>query len=87
MRDGGKYVGMFEDGEIMGAGTRTYDDGTEFVGDFIRGEKHGYGEITYGRRNVREAFYKGNWAMNVRQGFGTLELRNGTVYKGHFVNN
>ena len=87
MRDGGKYAGMFENGEIMGPGTRTYDDGAEFVGDFVRGEKHGYGEMTYGKRNVREAFYKGNWSMNVRQGFGTLELRNGTVFKGHFENN
>lgn len=25
--------------------------------------------------------------MNVRQGFGQLQLRNGTVFKGNFVNN
>lgn len=66
MRDGGKYAGMFENGEIMGQGTRNYDDGTEYIGDFVKGEKHGYGEIQYGRRNVKEVFYKGNWSMNVR---------------------
>lgn len=87
MRDGSKYAGMFEEGEIMGPGTRTYDDGTEYVGDFVKGEKHGYGEISYGRRNAREEYYKGNWNMNVRQGFGQLLLRNGTIYKGSFVNN
>ena len=70
MRDGSKYAGMFENGECMGEGTRTYDDGTEYVGNFIRGEKHGYGEIQYGRRNPREEYYKGNWEMNVRSGFG-----------------
>lgn len=70
MRDGGKYAGMFDNGEIMGQGSRTYDDGTEFVGEFIKGEKNGYGEITYGSRNVREEYYKGNWVMNMRQGFG-----------------
>ena len=53
----------------------------------MRGEKNGYGEVTYGRRNVREEFYKGNWAMNTRSGFGQLQLRNGTVFKGNFVGN
>lgn len=77
MRDGSKYVGEFVDGEIIGQGTRTYDDGTTYIGGFIKGEKHGYGEITYGRRNVREEYYKGNWEMNTRQGFGQLLLRNG----------
>lgn len=87
MRDGSKFAGMFENGEINGQGTRTYDDGTEYVGEFLRGEKNGYGEINYGRRNFREEYYKGHWAMNVRQGFGQLLLRNGTVFKGNFVNN
>ena len=87
MRDGGKYAGMFDNGEIMGQGSRTYDDGTEFVGEFIKGEKNGYGEITYGSRNVREEYYKGNWVMNTRQGFGQLLLRNGTVFKGNFTGN
>lgn len=66
MRDGGRYAGMFENGEIMGQGTRIYDDGAEYIGEFVRGEKHGYGEITYGRRNFREEYYKGNWVMNTR---------------------
>ena len=65
------------EGEIHGQGTRTYDDGTEYMGEFAKGEKNGYGEILYGRRNVREEFYKGNWVMNVRSGFGQLQMRNG----------
>ena len=87
MRDGSKYAGEFVDGEIHGNGTRLYDDGTEYIGMFVKGEKNGYGEITYGRRNVREEYYKGNWDMNVRSGFGQLLLRNGQVLKGNFINN
>jgi len=71
----------------MGQGQRTYDDGTEFIGEFVKGEKNGYGEISYGQRNAREEYYKGNWVMNVRNGFGQLLMRNGTVFKGNFVNN
>ena len=87
MRDRSKYAGMFQNGEIMGQGTRTYEDGTEYVGEFLRGEKNGYGEISYGRRNVREEYYKGNWVMIIRHGFGQLLLRNGQVFKGNFVQN
>lgn len=87
MRDGSKYAGEFIDGEIIGQGTRTYEDGTTFIGGFFKGEKHGYGEITYGRRNIREEYYKGNWEMNARQGFGQLLMRNGQVFKGNFNKN
>ena len=74
-------------GEITGQGHRTYDDGTSFVGEFLHGEKNGYGEITYGSRYIKEESYKGNWAMNVRSGFGQLLMRNGNLFKGNFVNN
>ena len=66
MRDGSRYIGEFHNGEIKGKGMRVYEDGTEYVGDFHMGEKNGYGEIKYGRRNVREEWYKGNWSLNVR---------------------
>ena len=36
---------------------------------------------------MREEYYKGNWVMNTRSGFGQLLLRNGTVFKGNFTNN
>lgn len=87
MKDGSKYEGTFRDGEIHGRGVRTYEDGTEFTGDFYKGEKHGYGEIVYGKRNYREEAYKGDWVLNVRQGYGMLLLRDGVVYKGNFVDN
>ena len=70
MRDGSRYKGEFINGEIMGQGERIYEDGTTYIGDFHLGEKNGYGEITYGERNRREEWYKGNWVLNVRQGFG-----------------
>jgi hypothetical protein len=87
MRGGGHYVGSFVKGEIIGQGSRTYDDGTTYVGGFEMGEKHGYGEIFYGQRNWKEYSYKGEWKYNVRSGFGNLALRNGIVFSGNFENN
>ena len=87
MRDGSRYRGEFRNGEIVGQGERIYEDGTTYVGDFHLGEKNGYGEITYGENNRREDWYKGNWCLNVRQGFGQLMMRTGKLYRGDFVNN
>lgn len=43
MRDGSKYFGQFKDGEINGAGERTWTDGTFYKGEWQMGEKHGHG--------------------------------------------
>lgn len=69
MKDGSRYEGEFENGEINGKGERHYADGTVYQGRFHAGEKHGYGEITYARTGE---WYKGEWNLNVRQGQGTL---------------
>ena len=72
---------------MTGLGRRLYEDGTEYAGEFHNGERHGQGEITYGRRNYREEYYKGAWVMNVRSGYGQLVLRKGHIIKGNFENN
>ena len=87
MRDGSKYVGDFNNGEMTGQGRRVYEDGTEYTGEFQSGERHGEGEISYGKRNYREEFYKGSWVLNVRSGFGQLLYRSGKVIKGNFEKN
>jgi len=87
MRDGSYYEGDFVKGEMNGKGTRTWEDGTVYAGAFIMGEKHGYGEIQYGARSVKEASFKGDFASNVRHGFGEMTLRDLTVIKGEFINN
>jgi|LauGreDrversion4_2_1035121.scaffolds.fasta_scaffold353600_2 hypothetical protein len=69
MRDGSRYEGEFQDGEINGTGERVYPDGSVYKGQFSQGEKHGYGEITYAKTGE---WYKGEWHLNVRQGHGTL---------------
>lgn len=69
MRDGSRYEGKFENGEISGKGEKMQADGTVYKGDFHQGEKHGYGEIMYNKTNE---WYKGEWCSNVRQGQGTL---------------
>ena len=69
MKDGSRYEGEFEGGEITGKGERHYPDGSVYVGQFLSGEKHGYGEIHYAKT---KEWYKGEWNLNVRQGHGTF---------------
>ena len=76
MRDGSRYEGAFDNGEITGKGEKTQTDGTVYKGDFVQGEKHGYGEIVYGGGE----WYKGEWSFNVRQGQGTLFTKEKNTY-------
>ena len=64
MKDGSRYEGDFLNGEMTGKGRRTWEDGTEYSGEFVGGEKEGFGEIKYGKRNIKEHSYKGNWVGN-----------------------
>jgi hypothetical protein len=41
MRDGSKYSGDFNDGEITGNGLKTWADGKVYKGQFKEGEMHG----------------------------------------------
>ena len=77
MRDGSRYEGAFDNGEITGKGEKTQTDGTVYKGDFVQGEKHGYGEIVYGGGGE---WYKGEWSFNVRQGQGTLFTKEKNTY-------
>ena len=43
--------------------------------------------MTYSDVNNRVKSYNGEWVMNVRQGWGEMIMRDGTVYKGNFVEN
>lgn len=81
MRDGSKYVGNFENGEIKGAGERFWEDGTHYVGEWHLGEKHGLGKIDYPNGD----WYEGNWHLNKRHGEGKLSLAKTQVtYTGTF---
>lgn len=77
MRDGSRYEGEFQDGEINGQGERTYPDGTVYKGQFMQGERHGYGEVIYKKTGE---WYKGEWCLNVRQGQGTLFTKDKNTY-------
>jgi hypothetical protein len=52
MRDGSKYSGDFNDGEITGFGLKTWVDGKVFKGQFKEGEMHGQGVLLYSESKV-----------------------------------
>jgi hypothetical protein len=87
MRDGSRYEGQFSDGEITGAGERVYADGNVYRGEFQLGERHGLGEMEYHAPRAKEVWYKGNWCMNVRQGQGTLQMKDKNTYTVSFIVN
>jgi hypothetical protein len=81
LRDGSRYEGEFTDGEITGNGERVYADGNVYRGEFRLGERHGFGEMEYQAPRAKEVWYKGEWSMNVREGQGTLQMKDKNTYK------
>lgn len=86
MRDGSKYTGMFQNGEITGCGIKTQSNGRVYHGEFLEGEMHGQGFLQYNveARGEVDFTYEGQFHLNSREGQGTLKKKNGDVYKGTF---
>jgi hypothetical protein len=80
LRDGSRYEGTFSEGEITGTGERVYTDGNVYRGDFYLGERHGYGEMDYRTPRAKEIWYKGQWNLNIREGQGTLQMKDKNTY-------
>ena len=74
MKDGTKYEGDFNNGEItvlfisvlssQGKGVKTWPDGAVYSGEFLGGEQHGEGEMKYANGEI----YIGSWQYNARSG-------------------
>lgn len=47
MRDGSRYTGQFDNGEITGHGIKQWADGRVYKGEFFEGELHGQGILFY----------------------------------------
>jgi hypothetical protein len=76
--DGSKYVGQWEEGNMHGQGTLTYED-TKYIGEFKEGLYHGEGTLTYEDGSK----YVGQWEEGNMHGQGTLTYED-TKYIGEF---
>ena len=86
MRDGSKYTGMFQNGEITGCGIKVCSNGKVYEGEFLEGEMHGHGFLQYNTeaRGETDLSYEGQFHLNSREGQGILKKKNGDHYKGTF---
>jgi hypothetical protein len=99
--NGEEYVGNWTDDERDGSGSCRLSDGTFVSGMWAHDrlltlEYHGYCDtaslmplrhgLGYGYDADSGTRYNGEWLYGQREGTGTLELANGTVYRGQFKN-
>ena len=83
---GDVYEGRFRNGRPDGRGVlRKADDSYIYDGDWCDGMMHGDGEIIW-EKHKEYIRYLGEFKENIRQGRGMLETKDGTIYKGHFIN-
>ena len=84
---GDSYEGDFFADRIHGQGTFIYADGDKYEGSFAGGKKSGQGKYTWVFADGQTgATYEGAFAEDKRNGSGVFTATDGTVYKGHFVN-
>lgn len=77
------YKGEFDDGEIMGVGTMTFEDGSKYVGEFYSGILNGYG-IVYNSNGY--TVKKGNFISGKLTDNSTIYDNLGNeIYSGRFV--
>lgn len=89
MRDGSKYAGDFEGGEITGKGVKKFSNGKLYQGDFLEGEMHGAGLLQYNTeaKGEQDRTYDGEFHLNSREGQGVLTKASGDVISGTFRGN
>jgi hypothetical protein len=64
-----------------GLGSLTKPDGSFFQGWWKQGKKNGFGREVAANHTV----YTGNFAFNVKRGYGELQHCDGRLFKGQFV--
>ena len=86
-RNGDKYIGDFNKGNLYGQGTYIYSNGDKYVGEWKKGKYFGDGTYTYANGDQ----YIGEWKKNKynkpdnlsgRSGQGTYIYANGDKYVG-----
>jgi hypothetical protein len=73
---------MFSSGQACGVGFYNYSDKQRYEGDFVCSKRQGMGKETW-----NDAIYKGQWADDMKEGFGQLAIPNGASYIGSWAKN
>ena len=81
-KNGDRFEGNFENGQINGYGRYSWTDGNVYQGDFKDGKQSGMGTAFYADKcNV----YEGEWKNGKRNGHGKLTWANGDTYEGEWL--
>ncbi len=80
--DGGKYVGLWQNGMRDGQGTDYFANGDKYVGQFVNDTRSGHGTSTEHDGDV----YTGQWTNNWQNGQGRYVFSDGVVNEGQYVN-
>ncbi|XP_047465941.1 radial spoke head 10 homolog B isoform X2 [Mugil cephalus] len=84
--DGSSYRGEVYNGIRHGTGTyKSAINGVTYSGQWHHDKRHGKGTVYY---NVEKtSWYKGDWVMNKREGWGVRCYPSGDIYSGEWRNN
>ncbi|KAM9831864.1 radial spoke head 10 homolog B [Neosynchiropus ocellatus] len=84
--DGSYYKGSVCNGVRHGSGTyKNAQNGVLYIGQWQQSKRHGRGEVYYNEDQT--SWYKGDWVMNNREGWGVRCYPSGDVYIGQWKNN
>ena len=71
------YEGAWENDEIQGGGSMTYNDGSKYEGFWERGKRQGHGKM----KDKNGDLYNGSWADDVKLGEGSMSFENKNHYE------
>ena len=73
-------TGCFVGGELEGAGSVVFADGSHYVGDLVQGRRSGHGVMAFADGRV----YEGSWAADRPHGRGVFTWPDGNRYEGEY---
>jgi len=82
-KDGSRFVGYFNRGNIEGKGIFYYPNGDKYLGDWKNNKKDGKGKLVYQSGES----YIGQFSNDQFNGIGKFSYRDGRVVEGQWVNN
>jgi len=83
--EGDKYKGKFENGKKSGYGTYWYANGERYEGNWRNDLKHGDGVYHFCESDPRD-IYRGETRDSEMYSKGIMEYKDGSTYRGYFVN-